>query len=182
MSIEHPGAPSPFLSAPCLLSLQLGTSREILKFVCLQKDAEQCSDTIKLDCAYCAGQEDHNNKYNQALWCPYIIWHIFWDQHQNVKRLRQPIYHGGATASHRVKLLCGTAIIRASCRWIYRVCFCNTDTLYLLSPSNNFLQVMVISSLLGKYSRIQFVNEYFVQGSPSSVYCSMWSSVVVSYL
>ena len=30
-------------------------SREILMFVCPQKDAKQCCDVTKLDCTHCAG-------------------------------------------------------------------------------------------------------------------------------
>ena len=32
-------------------------SREILMFVCLQKDAKQCCEAKKLDCTHCAGHE-----------------------------------------------------------------------------------------------------------------------------
>ena len=39
-------------------------SREILVFVCLQKDAKQCCDATKLDCTHCTGQSTPKMKAN----------------------------------------------------------------------------------------------------------------------
>ena len=59
-------------------------SREILMFVCLQKDAKQCCDATKRGCTHCAGRRpqagDQHNEYNLALWHHHIVWHLFGDK------------------------------------------------------------------------------------------------------
>ena len=46
--------PSHFLT-DCLLQNSEPKSREILMFVCLQKDVKQCCDATELDCTHCPG-------------------------------------------------------------------------------------------------------------------------------
>ena len=57
-------------------------------FVCLQKDAKQCCDAIKMSCTPCSGQllsaVGQNNESNPSLWHHSIVMASFWRQ-TNIK-------------------------------------------------------------------------------------------------
>ena len=55
----------PSTGIPSIGTLRKPKSREILIFVCLQKDAKQCCDATQLERTHCAGHL-LPNEYNQA--------------------------------------------------------------------------------------------------------------------
>ena len=63
---------------------QVAKSREILMFVCLQKDAKQCCDVAKVDRAHCSGRRPavsaQNNEYDRPSQRHSIVWHLFGDK------------------------------------------------------------------------------------------------------
>ena len=64
--MEAPNLIPVFLSGSCFEKLSglisyACKSREILMFVCLQKDAKQCCDATKLNHTHCAGQQKMPN-------------------------------------------------------------------------------------------------------------------------
>ena len=65
-------------------------SREILMFVCLEKDAKQCCDATKLDYTHCAGRRpqvgDQRNEHSRTLWRHSIVWRLFGDKQTSKSR------------------------------------------------------------------------------------------------
>ena len=71
---------------------QLVKSREILMFVCLQKDAKQCCDATKFDSTHCAGQRRQSLTSTMStikLCCITALFGIFLgtNKHQNLAML-----------------------------------------------------------------------------------------------
>ena len=71
-------------------------SREILMFVCLQKDAKQCCDATKVGCAHCAGRRQSASTMSSSKLCGVTaLFGVFLEtnKHQNLMRLSNQVTH-----------------------------------------------------------------------------------------
>ena len=64
---------SPSLARFWCLFVTRCKSREILMFVCLQKDDKQCCDVVKLDCTHSSG----HFASNMSMWRHVVVWRHF---------------------------------------------------------------------------------------------------------
>ena len=79
-------------------------AHEILMFVCLQKDAKQCCEVVKLDRTHCVGRcSAQQNEYNWALWRHRLtaLFGIFLETHKHLNRTRLTSWlHKQTSKSH----------------------------------------------------------------------------------
>ena len=74
----------------CFCCNSVSEKFHVICFVCHQKDAKRCCNATKLKCAILLVDDQHN-EYFQSLLHNNIVWHLFVNKHQNLKRHRCPI-------------------------------------------------------------------------------------------